>query len=210
MSRRIALVSAVAFIVGATFLPSSAFGSAVALTGSPYDGTSGWSVAIERTGGKDGEGEKGRLRPCLSASSAYPGTGAITESDPSFYEGNTWTLCVGYPSLASDQEPLIVEGGEPTRRRGIESGFTVVGIAFAPTVASVVLTNYDGTRMRLATEQLTAAQAKQARLRRLRWIAFALEGPYCVDRLRTFGASGEQLWNSGKRGRCPAQEFPSG
>jgi hypothetical protein len=170
------------------------------LLGADKSGNRSWSASISRITGRDGEGMKGRRRPCLSVSGIWPAKGD--------FQGSTSTLCVASPSLSADSEPLIIEGGEPTPQRGIESKFTVVAIALAPRVAQVQLTNFDGTKTTLDARALTDRQAKRARLARLRYVNFAVAGPYCVDHIANYDADGQLLWDNGTPGRCPPQEFP--
>lgn len=189
-------------VVGAG-VGAAASHSAVRIGGDEIDGGV-WRVSISRIGGRFGDGPKGRLRPCLSVFGARPLAG---DSETEFI-GSGSTLCAASPSLTAEDEPLIVEGGEITPQHAIESKLTVVAIAMAPRVARVTLTNFDGTETTYDTQALTGRQAKKARLARLRHVEFAIAGPYCVDHIVSYDAQGRPLWESGKLGRCPPQEFP--
>ena len=160
-----------------------------------------WEVSLSRTGGREGQGPKGRLRPCLETAFVNPQKGSPALA-------SVFTLCVASPILRANSQPLIFDRAESTPRRAVEAKMTVVAIALAPGVSRVELTNFDGTARTLPVRRLSRGQARRLRLARVGYVLFEVPGPYCVDRIVGYGADGGELYDSGRPERCPPQEFP--
>jgi hypothetical protein len=163
-------------------------------------GTLEWSATMRRArAGRSGTGRRD-LRPCISVS-GWPSGEPPAES-------NTLGLCVLSPPLRADLEPLIVEAREPGKQ-AIESAWTAVAIGLAPSVHRIVVTDFDGAKRGIAVSHLTREQADSVRLARLGYVAFGVNGPFCVDRIVSFDKRGRRIGHTGG-GRCPLQEFTHG
>jgi hypothetical protein len=73
---------------------------------------------------------------------------------------------------------------------------TVVGGAFNEAVKSVEVTSFDGTTERLIPRKITASRAAGSTVASFRYLAFAIPGPWCVERLVTLGPGGRPLWQA--------------
>lgn len=73
---------------------------------------------------------------------------------------------------------------------------TVVGGAFNLAVKSVEVTSFDGTTERLIPRRISAARAAGSTVANFRYLAFAIRGPWCVERLVTLGSGGRPLWET--------------
>jgi hypothetical protein len=105
-----------------------------------------------------------------------------------------------------------VEGGgqcsAPALKRGIlrtvfEPGahpntvaMTVVGGAFNVAVKTVEVVSFDGTIERLVPKRISSSRAAGSTVAHFRYLAFAVRGPWCVERLMTLGAGGQRLWET--------------
>jgi hypothetical protein len=74
---------------------------------------------------------------------------------------------------------------------------TAVAIVFAPVTAYFKAARSDGRVETINLKRLTAGQAETASLKRLRYVAFATGGSWCVTRLESFDQAGQRLWRSG-------------
>ena len=162
-----------------------------------------WQVSLSRTGGVEGEDPRGRLLPCLSIGVHGPPEEVPLPQPVSTGGG----ICMLSPILKPSGAPLMAEQRESTVRRSIESRMTAVGIIFAPGVTKVALTNFNGARRTLRVRRLSPGQAQETGLARLGYLAFAVQGPYCADRIVSYGRRGAKLYDS-RAGRCPEEEFP--
>jgi hypothetical protein len=73
---------------------------------------------------------------------------------------------------------------------------TVVGGAFNVAVKSVEVTLFDGTTERLVPRKISASRAAGSTVANFRYLAFALRGPWCVERLVTLGSAGQALFET--------------
>jgi len=74
---------------------------------------------------------------------------------------------------------------------------TATALVFAPVTAYIDATHADGSVETIPLARLTAEQAKESGLVRLRYVAFAVEGDWCVTRIESFDGAGHKLWRSG-------------
>lgn len=73
---------------------------------------------------------------------------------------------------------------------------TVVGAAFNVAVKSVEATSFDGATERLLPRRVPASRAAGSTVANFRYLAFAVRGPWCVERLVTLGSGGRPLWET--------------
>jgi hypothetical protein len=73
---------------------------------------------------------------------------------------------------------------------------TVVGGAFNLAVKSVEVTSFDGTTERLVPRKVPASRAAGSTVANFRYLAFAVRGPWCAERLVTIGSDGRPLWET--------------
>jgi len=74
---------------------------------------------------------------------------------------------------------------------------TVVGGAFNVAVRSVEVTYFDGTTERLVPKRVSTSRASGSTVAHFRYLAFAVRGPLCANRLVTVGSGGRPLWETG-------------
>jgi len=105
-----------------------------------------------------------------------------------------------------------VEGGgqcsAPAVKRGILStvvvpgqradttAMTVVGGAFNKAVKSVEVTSFDGTTQRLVPRRASGPRVAGSTVANFRYLAFAVRGPWCVERLVTLDSAGHTLFET--------------
>lgn len=133
-----------------------------------------WSVAVARDSGK-----QGGQRPCL----------IISQADTRSSEGFS-----GYTkncsSLPSSGSPFILSdtAGEGKRE------MTVFGMAAVPKIASADLDfGLDG-HMHVRLKQLNSVQQRNAAVRPLRYVAFALKGDRCLRQFKGYSLSGKEIF----------------
>jgi hypothetical protein len=89
---------------------------------------------------------------------------------------------------------VLVEVG-PDRSPG-QPVLTVVGAAFDPEVAKVEVTALDGSVEMLDPHRLGRERTGGSQVGAFRYLAFAVRGPWCVDRLVTLDRDGDSLWEA--------------
>jgi hypothetical protein len=142
-----------------------------------------WSASLRREQGAAGEGPRGKERPCIGAVSQGVGGG----------EGAT--ACVFSQRLTPRWGGLWVTASKLNEAR-TEATMTAVAMVFAPRVAYVEATRPGGTVETIKLKRLTGGQARKSGLKRLRYVAFAVAGLWCVARLESFDRTGQRLWRS--------------
>ncbi|HVV49149.1 MAG TPA: hypothetical protein VHO06_05790 [Polyangia bacterium] len=74
---------------------------------------------------------------------------------------------------------------------------TAIGGAFNVAVKAVEVTLFDGKTERLTPKRVTSSKARRSTVGHFRYLAFAVRGPWCAERLVTIGADGRPLWETG-------------
>jgi hypothetical protein len=94
-------------------------------------------------------------------------------------------------SAPSPRRGIVIATVRPRQGR---PAVTAVGGAFANSVHRVEEVRFDGSArsVRLLTRGKTSGSA----VGRYRYIAFAIDGPWCVERLVTYDANDEVLWDA--------------
>lgn len=80
--------------------------------------------------------------------------------------------------------------------RADTTAMTVVGGAFNVAVKSVEVTSFDGTTERLVPRRASGPRAAGSTVANFRYIAFAVRGPWCAERLVTLGSAGQPLFET--------------
>ena len=148
-----------------------------------------WSVKAKRPDGAAGQGAKGAKHPCLMV-------GTTLEVGPLTHLRSKYRMCMGQADdLSPDEPPLIASGVQKSNAQSVEG--TAVGMIFSPEVRKVRVEFATGATQTLALSQLSPGQARDAKLHRFRYTAFAVPGLWCAERLVSLDASGKPLWDSG-------------
>jgi hypothetical protein len=63
-------------------------------------------------------------------------------------------------------------------------------------VKSIEVTLFDGTTERLVPRKVSASRAGGSTVANFRYLAFAIHGPWCVERLVTLGSAGQPLFET--------------
>ncbi|HET7052502.1 MAG TPA: hypothetical protein VFI09_01125 [Solirubrobacterales bacterium] len=182
-----------AYAAGSSIRPASSKTPSVTLGSGEIEGDS-WSASLRREQGAAGEGPRGKERPCIGAVSQGIGGG----------EGAT--ACVFSQRLTPRWGGLLVTASK-LNETGTEAVMTAVAMVFAPHAVYVEATHPGGTVETIRLRRLTRGQAKKSGLKRLRYVAFATVGPWCVARLASFDRTGQRLWRSGnvRRKNCSTE-----
>jgi hypothetical protein len=153
-----------------------------------------WSASVRREDGAASVGHVAELQPCLSIGSERINGGKGGET------------CTFESRLSPEGGPLWITTSEPNEAE-TETAMTAVAMVFAPVAVSVRATLVGGNVETIGLRRLTSAQARTARLARLRYAAFATAGTWCVVRLESFDRAGHRLWRSGdlRKRSCPAR-----
>jgi hypothetical protein len=80
--------------------------------------------------------------------------------------------------------------------RADTTAMTVVGGAFNRAVKSVEVTSFDGTTERLVPRRISGPRVAGSTVANFRYLAFAVRGPWCVERLVTLGSAGQSLFET--------------
>jgi hypothetical protein len=102
---------------------------------------------------------------------------------------------VGQCSAPSVRRGIFLVEVGPQRSPG-QPVLTVVGAAFDPGVAKVEVTALDGSIEMLDPHRLSREQTGGSQVGSFRYLAFAVRGPWCVDRLVTLDRHGDSLWEA--------------
>jgi hypothetical protein len=126
-------------------------------------------------------------------------------------DGNRKGICFETGAYVRTPRNGVDGGGQcsaPAVRRGIlqtvtmpgasadTTAMTVVGGAFNMAVRSIEVTLFDGTTERLAPRKVSASRAGGSTVANFRYLAFAVRGPWCVERLVTLGSAGQSLFET--------------
>jgi hypothetical protein len=146
-----------------------------------------WEVKAMRRQGSSGNA--GAQRPCLMV-------GTTWELSPFNYRRSRFRACTGPAGrLVAGEAPLIATGVQPSS--GSKVDMTAVGMIFAPAVRRVQVTLSDGRLQTIDLRKLSAGQARNAKLNRFEYTAFAFRGLWCAERMVSESATGKTLWDSG-------------
>jgi hypothetical protein len=126
-------------------------------------------------------------------------------------DGNRKGICFETGAYVRTPRNGVEGGGQcsaPAVKRGIlqtvpmpgaradTTAMTVVGGAFNMAVKSVDVTLFDGTTERLSPREVSASRAGGSTVANFRYLAFAIRGPWCVERLVTLGSAGQPLFET--------------
>jgi hypothetical protein len=96
----------------------------------------------------------------------------------------------GQCSAPAPKRGIVIGAVKPRRGR---PDITVVGGAFNPAVRNLEVVAFDGSSEALNLKRPNGGVRK---LRHFRYIAFALPGPWCAERLITYSGTGDVLWEA--------------
>ena len=181
------------------FVCVGVYGIAAAAQSDPWTGLKSgrvgdylWEVKAKR---KDG-GQAGAQQPCLMV-------GTTWELGPFNYRRSRYRACAGAEGhLTAADPPLIATGVQPSSGDSVD--MTAVGMIFAPAARRVRITRSDGGQETIQLHRFSYRQAREARLTRFEYAAFATRGVWCAERIVSLSATGKTLWDSGTDG------FPCG
>ncbi len=126
-------------------------------------------------------------------------------------DGNRKGICFETGAYVRTPRNGVDGGGQcsaPAVKRGIlqtvpmpgaradTTAMTVVGGAFNTAVKSVEVTLFDGTTELLSPRKVSASRAGGSTVANFRYLAFAVRGPWCVERLVTLGSAGRRLFET--------------
>ncbi|MBS1893154.1 MAG: hypothetical protein JST59_17795 [Actinobacteria bacterium] len=143
-----------------------------------------WSASVVRESGAADAETVAERQPCLSINSER------------FNGGEGGATCTFRSHLTAEDEPLWIMSSQPNEAE-TETAMSAVAMVFAPSTASVKATLVGGKMESIGLRRLTAEQATTAGLARLRYVAFATAGSWCLARLESFDRTGHRLWRSG-------------
>lgn len=111
------------------------------------------------------------------------------------------------PRVAADEEGRG-QCSYPSPRRGIllvtsnrkrrkeEPKITVIGAALNPVIKRVVVVSFDGARVFLRPRSIGRPNIS-TRVRDFRYLAFAVRGVWCAQRVITYDSNGHRRWSVG-------------
>jgi len=115
---------------------------------------------------------------------------------PYDYRRTRYRTCAdGEGRLGTAEAPLIASSTVPSDG---QIALTAVGMISAPAVRQVRVTHCDGRVTTVTLRRMSSPQARAAGMRRLRYAALVVRGAWCVERLLSIGARGQNLWDSGQ------------
>jgi hypothetical protein len=159
-----------------------------------------WQVLAEHPSGPEGQRPLGKRRPCLGiAISEFVGEDLLLQRHE---------LCYGKPGyLSASAEPLVVS--ESLGRAANGDRAFLVAVALPPAVRKYRLDDVDrGPERAFSAESITQKQAREASLRRFRFVVFVLSERECVHKASTINETGGVLWESGDLS-CPSRSASS-
>jgi hypothetical protein len=182
------------------FVCVGVYGIAAAAPADPWTGLKSgrvgdylWEVKTKR---KEGSGQAGAQQPCLMV-------GTTWELGPFNYRRSRYRACAGAAGHLTAADPPLIATGVP-RSSGEAVDRTAVGRRCAPAARQVRVTRSDGGQETIQLHRFSYRQAREARLTRFEYAAFATRGVWCAERIISFSATGKTLWDSGTDG------FPCG
>jgi len=155
------------------------------------DGRSGdyaWSVKVRRS--SEPVAARGRRAPrgCLLV-------GIKRQFGPFSFQRSKLRACAHPVRRTAPTGPPLVATGVLVDGGG-KQGLTAVGILTAPAVRRVVVSLAQGRRETIPLKKPPTDWVRKAGLARFRFAAFAVRGPWSVERLVSQGAAGRTLWES--------------
>ncbi len=151
-----------------------------------------WAVRVKRPEGRVGAGAHGAQRPLLEVGVEEP-----PSAEP-FEEGMVFGGHSPFPErLTAKGEPLVVINWGWAPPGSIwQVRMTAVGLAFAPAARRIEMTRCNGSPESTRLHRLNLQQARKTRLERFRFLAFAVRGEWCYEKMKIFNARGAKLWDS--------------
>lgn len=128
-----------------------------------------------------GPGAKGGASPC------------IEEVDQIYRGFASGTDCAPFAPPGSEPARTEFSTSLPAGKRGVEVSITIIGMLFGQQVRQVRLTMNSGPDMVRHTRLLTTRQARRARVRPLRYLAFDLGRRACVEAVTAFDDGGREV-----------------
>lgn len=150
-----------------------------------------WNVEAMRPDGARGSGPGSAQGPCLLVGTKW-------QVGPLSFRRSRSRECAGSTELTATGPPLTAAGAQPST--GAHPRLTAVGMIFAPAARSVQVTLAGGRSTTIRLRLPSSTQVHDAGLERFRYAAFAVHGPWCVERMVSEGVSGRVLWDSGVDG----------
>lgn len=156
-----------------------------------------WKVEAMRQAGGPGSGPGAAQRPCLLVGTKW-------QVGPLNFRRSRNRDCAGADELTATGPPLTAAGAQPST--GGHPRLTAVGMIFAPAARQVQVTLAGGRSTTIHLRAPSPRQVREAGLERFRYAAFAVHGPWCVERMVSQSVSGRVLWDSGLDGYvCPSE-----
>lgn len=194
-SRTAALGSVAAFVIClllATFLapsPANARSAHWVLLTAGTAGSYDWSVKVKDLAGDPGAGDSNSERPCILV-------GASSRLNRFSFHRSSSQQCaaISHP-LTGTAAPLIATAAQPSDRASTK--LTAIGMLFPAAVRRVQITLDGGKLMTIHPHRIGRSAAQAAGLHPLRYAAFTVHGAWCLERVVSFDATGNMLWDSG-------------
>jgi hypothetical protein len=156
-----------------------------------------WNVEAMRPAGGPGSGPGAAQRPCLLVGTKW-------QVGPLNFRRSRNRQCAGTSELTATGPPLTAAGAQPST--GGNPRLTAVGMIFAPAAHQVKVTLAGGRSTTIPLRLPSPTKVHDAGLERFRYAAFAVHGPWCVERMVSENVSGRVLWDSGVDGyTCPTE-----
>lgn len=138
-------------------------------------------------------GQNGRFQWAVDARSEGEGICLeVVAYDPKIAAGEAGSGQCSYPS---PQRGILIMTSNRIRGKSAPK-ITVVGAAFDPVIRKVVVVSFDGARQILHPRYIRQKTASR-RVRSLRYLAFAVKGPWCARRVTTYDTNAHRRWTVG-------------
>jgi hypothetical protein len=147
-----------------------------------------WSIKAKRA---EVPAESDRQRAhltCLLADTSW-------QSGQLEYHRSRYRECVPISTLSASGPPLVVSGMQPST--GAPPAMSAVGMIFAPAARRVRITLAGGREKSLPLQIFDPPGKGNPGPGSFRFVAFAVHGSWCAERLVSQSATGRMLWDSG-------------
>jgi len=155
-------------------------------------GTTGaynWSVKVKDLAGHPDAGAQVSERPCILV-------GASSRTDRFSISRSSSRQCAEISApLTATSTPLIGTAAQPSDRASPK--LTAIGMIFGAAVRRLRITFDGGHLMTVHLRRISSKDARAAGVAPLRYAAFTVPGAWRVERLVSFDATGNTLWDSG-------------
>lgn len=144
-----------------------------------------------------GSGQRGAVKWTMftfRGADAHGGASPCIEEVDQIYRGFTsGTDCGPFAPPADEPARTEFSTSLPAGKRGVEVPITIIGMLFDQKVRSVRLAMNDGSTVVRHTRLLTPDQARKARVRQFRYIAFDLGRRACVESVEAFDSHDREV-----------------